>query len=166
MKNICHKLLFLFVFSFSSSLLGLHGCRLPCSKWYISLPRDIISCTNVDFVSLKELSTNITFCIIINYHLIFSGDKEVVAAMKEFGDYTDQARLVETSLSQYSLPPPRGYVLLCFHLCLFVCLFLRLFLGLFVYLLACLSGCLPVTKISQKVVDRFSRKFVERIHMS
>jgi hypothetical protein len=24
----------------------------------------------------------------------FSGDKEVVAAMKEFGDYTDQAKLV------------------------------------------------------------------------
>ena len=31
---------------------------------------------------------------LIDISCFFTGDKEVVAAMKEFGDYTDQARLV------------------------------------------------------------------------
>ena len=44
---------------------------------------------------------------------------------------------------------------------LFVCLFVCL---LFVCLFVCLSVCMSVTTISQKVVNRFSKKFVERIY--
>ena len=45
-------------------------------------------------------------------------------------------------------------------------LFLCLFVCSFICLLVCLFVRLSVSTISQKVVDRFSRNFVERIHMS
>ena len=75
-----------------------------------------------------------------------------------------QARIFVSVCKLHSLPPPGGYVFT--PVCLFVCLFVCVFVCSLVCLFVCLFVCLSVTTISQKVLNRFSRKFVERILLS